>query len=104
MSEIEQLQIDRVWTTDGFIGVPTIARSEDRNKVIAESYITRESRQADVCHTIELFPSHVAERTTTRLRGKRSGQDSIMETITIVMLTVAVSIALFAAIGYLCRF
>lgn len=102
MSETEQLQIDRVWTTDGFIGVPTGVRSEDRQKTIADSILTRDSRVED-CRDIELFPGRQAAVQTTRQRSKRYSQSSLMETATILMLTAAASIALFATIGYLCR-
>jgi len=103
MSETEQLQIDRVWTTDGFIGVPTGVRSENRQKTIADSILTRDSRHIEDCQDIELFPSRRTSVQATRQRSKRYSQNSLMETATILMLTAAASIALFAAIGYLCR-
>jgi len=103
MSETEQLQIDRVWTTDGFIGVPTGLRSEDRSKTITDSILSRDGRHVEECRTIELFPAHTRVGNMARLRSKRGSHAAIMETVTIVMLTAAASIAFFAALGYLCR-
>lgn len=108
MSKTEQLTAGPIWSGDGFLSVrPDSHDAGHRTAVINTAVIdqeaARDERASGVCRTIELFPSDVSKAGAAPCPKKIARGVTFTEGLTILMLTATTCIALFAAIGYLCR-
>lgn len=108
MSKTEQLTAGPVWSGDGFPSArPDSHDAGHRTAVIDTVAIdleaARDERASGACRTIELFPRNISKAGVAPRPKKRARDVTFTEGLAILMLTAATCIALFAAIGYLCR-
>jgi len=96
MATLEQVKIDRTRTTATDAG----AHSDMGDY---ETSAGKEPLRDQPCRTIELFTSQDVARRQEQAAKKQRKFLTLTEGLTILMLTATVSIALFAAIGYLCQ-
>ena len=102
MTETEQIKIDHMWTTDGFVGVPSEKRDTGGRTAVLDRVQPRETYHMEHCNMIELFPA-VTATTGAAARTKKRSDFTAAEMLAIVLLTIAASTVLFAAIGYICQ-